>query len=209
MYDFLEINDCNSAYFKEVIEIYNNSFPENERNPLEKIVKRITQKSSKLYGYILDNHIIAFAFLAELENNYILLDYFAVKKEYQGKGIGSRVIDLIISSLKNKTLILEVENPEFGEDWILRKKRVEFYQKKGIKILKNVKYILPPLDNSDNYTEMILMIFNNNQDDIKISNSEIINLISDIYSKIYNRQNNDIYLIQIIRTIGNIKEISF
>jgi len=201
MLNYLEIKDCNNIFFEEFVEIYNDSFPANERNSLAKIIYRINNQLSKLYINIQDNHVIAFAFLAQLSNNFVLLDYFAVKKEFRNQGIGSKFIDFIIENINNQTLILEVENPYFGEDKFLKQKRIEFYQKKGIKILENIRYILPPYDNSDNFTEMVLMFYNKKQTDIQFDKQIIKNLISDIYSRIYERFGNDIYLKQILEFI--------
>jgi len=190
MIEYIEINDSKNLYFLEFLDIYNNSFPENERNPVEKIIFRIENNLSKLIVNLIDNKVVAFAFVAELDNNFVLFDYLAVKKEFQNLGLGSKFIDFIKNSLNNKVLILEVENPLFGDNKILKNKRIEFYKRKNIKILENIRYILPPLDNSDNFTEMILMYYSEKQN-FDFNKNIIKHLIIDIYNKIYNRNSYD------------------
>ena len=64
---------------------------------------------------------------------FILLDYLAVKEGYRNKGLGSTFVKNIfrLSQEKNKTFIIEVDDPRAGDDQEIRKRRVAFYEEMG------------------------------------------------------------------------------
>jgi hypothetical protein len=72
----------------------------------------------------------------ELEN-MVFIDYYAICKNNQGKGIGTKVLTSFIKKF-NKPVYLEVELP----DDEIKQRRIRFYQNIGFK-LNQYEYIVP------------------------------------------------------------------
>src|SRR5215471_6098379 len=194
MLKFSQIKDIGSPDFKAALDIYAEAFPANERHPLNIIKDRVKKGLNIAYIGRLNNKVVFMALLWPLKNTkFILLDYMATSSRQRGKNIGSLFMQEMRASLEKegKHFIMEIENPEFGDNKEEREKRVAFYRKNGAKELKSVRYILPALQRSKP-TEMILMIFPPYKDE-KIGVSVVKKLITQIYKELYNRSAKDIF----------------
>ncbi len=62
-----------------------------------------------------------------------LLDYFAVRKELRGSGIGSQVLGTLAQhyTARLDDLILECEHPDEAPDRAIAERRIAFYQRAG------------------------------------------------------------------------------
>jgi hypothetical protein len=157
----VEYKTLNQKQQEEFKNIYLNSFPENERRPIERILKDLDAENYLIYLYIIEEKVVAFASVYAPQNFKLsLLDYFAVGAELRGKGLGGNLFRSmigLISKLK-RTLILEVEDPSFGDDAISKAKRIQFYQNNGAVLISNYNYLLPDLDGNGQKTQMKIMI---------------------------------------------------
>lgn len=203
------INNLNSPHFNDAMRIYLDSFPSNERHPIDTIKQRIQSGKQELYIGI-DNGMVAcmalFWHFDEL--NFILLDYFAVTKECRGKRIGSEFFRYLsdITSNKGKHLIMEVESPNEEPNSADKVKRINFYLNNGAYILKDVPYTLPSL-NGTVPTEMILMIVPLNAK-TTFSKKQVSNLITHLYIELYSKTENDTTLINLLHILPNQVELS-
>jgi GNAT superfamily N-acetyltransferase len=199
------------AEFKAAMEIYRHSFPENERQPVDNIEKRLKAGLSDMIVGKKDGIVVFMAILYPLRGtNYILLDYIATAPDYRNQGIGAEFLNKIINSNKadGKYLILEVDDPRFGENKVERQSRVGFYQRLGAKIFKDVKYFLPPFS-SDVPTEMILMMLPAPKSMI-IEGAVVRNLIQQIYRELYDRGPDDRLLKSIIGDVpGQVELVEY
>ncbi len=195
---FEEIN-VEDSQFNEAIEIYNNSFPDKERRPLNDLKDNIKENEKLFIGKYNDS-IIMFSMIWEIENtDYLFLDYIAVKKEYRNKKIGTVFLKNIFNIFKNyNSIIFEIENPEEGENKSQRIRRINFYRKLGAQELTGFKYFLPPRNGKSE--RMLLMILSRNID-ITVNGREIENILSLIYKHIYHRDEDDITLKNIVNDI--------
>ncbi len=195
---FEEIN-VNNNRFNEAIEIYNESFPDKEKRPLNDLKNNINE-SEKLFIGKYNDLTIMLSIIWEIENtDYLFLDYLAVKKEYRNKRIGTNFLKNIFNIFKNyNNVIFEVENPEEGENKNQRIKRINFYKKLGAKELTGFKYFLPPRNGE--IENMVLMILSRNQNEV-LNGEKIENVLSLIYKYVYHRDNNDETLKNIVNDI--------
>ena len=202
MVRFREIKDINHKDFRDAIILYEESFPSNERQSKEIIKERIEKNIYQMFIGYLKNKVVFMALLYNLKNtDFMLLDYMVTKEKFRGKGIGSQFIKDILKKTKPKYLILEVENPKYGENKEQRKQRVKFYRNLGGKEMKNIRYILPPLSGNIP-TEMILMILPNYGCG-KMESNLVKKLIIQIYKEVYNRNLQDDLLNSFINKIKN------
>lgn len=199
---FTELDAIRHRAFEEAVKIYNDAFPSNERQSVNTVKDRVRQKLYRMFIGYLKNEPVFMALVWPFKNTeFMLLDYMAVKNGYQSKGIGTKFMQNIFDLLgvRDKYLILEVENPKHGDNKEQRERRVKFYKRIGAKELKNVRYLLPPLSGTTP-TEMILMIIPNYKNGT-ISGKLVEKSILQIYRELYNRDSSDKYLNSFINEI--------
>jgi len=207
MIEFIEIKDADHADFKEAMRIYTESFPPNERHPVETVKHRLENGLYRLYIGKSGNKVVLAALLYPLKNtNFILFDYMAIDKHHRNRGIGTEFVRTLVKSLRknkaNKYLILEVENPDCGDNREQRRRRLSLYRRLGAKEMKNVRYILPALSGGNSPTEMILMVLPNYNNG-KMKGTLARKLIRRVYWELYNRGRNDKLLNKFINDIGD------
>jgi GNAT superfamily N-acetyltransferase len=205
-----EITDVASREFQEALEIYNDSFPSNERHMEDVIIDRFQKKLYRIFVVHSGNQVAGMAILYSLSGgDFVLFDYMAVKKEFRGKGIGGDLVKAMIqyvqAEAKKKYLILEVENPEYGNNKNERLARIRFYRKLGIKQLKQVRYILPPLQGTIP-TEMILMVAPEYPGRI-LKGTLVKKIMTQLYRELYNRNENDKLLQSFLNDVPEVVEL--
>lgn len=202
--EFKEIKQIDSNEFREAMEIYTEAFPANERHSAHLIAERVQEGLSKLYVASSDDEIIFLALLWPLKTTeFILLDYMATKVTHRAKGIASAFLTELRKRLTStkQYLIMEVEDPQFGDRQKEKEKRIAFYKRHGAKVLEGVRYLLPPLNGSIP-TEMILMVFPEYSRK-EIGGALIKSMILQIYRELYDRQEDDALLGGFIHDIGD------
>lgn len=171
------LKEFKDLYRKHIVK----DFPREERSNLNKFKKRILNGKEEAYIYYEDGKEKAYTIVAVL-NNYVLVSYLAVFKEYRGKGIGTKLLEEIKENFSNKNgIILEVEDPNYSvskTDKIIREKRIKFYGKSNYKIVENIGISF--------YTTVFkIMILNNSGKETE--QKEIAEELSDFYKNISKR----------------------
>ena len=205
-----EIYNANTAEFSEAIKIYVDNFEANVRHPVELIIKRIHEERYRLFVGKQEKDIIVFALVYRLNHpDFLLLDYYAVREGYRDKGIGTEFLKKLFEILRlNKKeiyLIFEVEDPNFGDNHEERNRRVRFYKSLGVRQIKNMRYLFPPLF-GNGHIDMILMSYPCPNRE-KVSREILTNLIKELYIEKYNRDLSDPLLSETLSTIP--KKIRF
>ena len=144
-------------------ELYMNSFPAVERRPIEKINETIkNDENCHLYLVKQDNLVIGFAIVHELPNEKVsLLDYMVIKDSFQRRGIGSKLLQHCIESMKSRNLLgllleIQLDDVDDSDEQKIRKDRIRFYKKFGAKTFENVEYFIPP--QSGNIAEKLYLM---------------------------------------------------
>jgi GNAT superfamily N-acetyltransferase len=196
-----EIKDYNSFEFKQSINIYENSFPFNETRPFEDIVNMLrNDKNYHLIASLNNNSVIGISLMYIFRSlNIGLLDYMAISPSYRGQGLGKEIFNFtfeklcsIITNVIGLLIEIQKENNLLDhQEMTIRKNRIGFYNKLGVKLLDKVNYLLPPIYPSNKEEEMYLMI-----KPIKkiyyLSKEQVIRYINIIYSTIYKYYDNDL-----------------
>ena len=138
---------------EQIDTIYNSymvkDFPKSELKPLDRIKYTMEKGLSEVIALYEGDKIQSYAVLIiPEEGEYALLDYYAVVKEYRGKGIGHVMFEQIVEylrghSLKGQTkcvkgLIIECESLETSpceDERITRSRRIKFYESCGCRRL--------------------------------------------------------------------------
>ncbi|MHA1491149.1 MAG: hypothetical protein ACTSRI_16060 [Promethearchaeota archaeon] len=212
--EFKEVLDHNNNYFEEAICIYKNSFPVRERASIEELKQRFEKKEEVLHVGLFNGHVNVFGLIRVFKNQrFLLFDYFAVKESQRNKGHGTFFLKYLFKVLnlekQEKYMLFELEHPNFGTDRQMRRQRVNFYKRFGVKELKNVNYFLPSFEtNSENFKplEMILMIYPITKRQ-KLTRTLLKKMIFSIYMQLYNQSEKSKFVLNVVNNIPEKIEI--
>ena len=219
--EFYEVDDSSSDDFKKAMQIYAVSFPEAERRPEAAIERALRNGKIRMIACGIDGIVRMMALLCPINGTpFLLVEYIATSQEFRGQGIGSlflkKVFELL-DSPKFDYLLVEVEDP--GEDPSesldkTKARRIDFYRRLGMKELKDMRYLLPPMQ-GDKPTEMRLMVLSRydagipDEDSLGedmpdrdiLDGSVIKNVITMIFHELYGRSQGDEILTSILEGI--------
>ncbi|MGB7664743.1 MAG: GNAT family N-acetyltransferase [Nitrososphaeraceae archaeon] len=191
-----EIKNLTHKEFEELSNIYLSTFPlENAKN-LEIYLNHIydmLKNDSKyhLYVAIKNSSMIGISLLYIFEDlKMALLDYMAVALNFQRHGVGGKLFEFTNNELNrllpdNIGMLLEVPKEDVSDPYerLRRERRIQFYSRLGVKVLKGVNYLLP-VQVDGNAEEMHLMI-KPSKNITRISKKSIIAFIDSVYTDVY------------------------
>ena len=134
--DTIFIDDQNNKYFKKAWQIYEDSFPEEEKRTLTEHIKLFDKKSFKMLCYVEDEITLAILFYWHI-GSYTYLEHFAVNSILRGRSYGSRILQEFINNHQN--IILEIE-PIVDK---LTQKRLDFYERFDFKVNQHTHFQVP------------------------------------------------------------------
>ena len=134
MYKTVQINST-SANDDELRKLYEASFPKEERIPYEELVKALDLMDIDYTAYYDGDKFIALSIISRLPR-FSIGNYFAVKEELRGKGLGQKLLRMILDKYKTgNPFIIDVESPtqEGAPNLAIRKRRHDFYVRNGLR----------------------------------------------------------------------------
>ena len=125
----MKIIKFNKKYYKQVNNIYKESFPKEERYiSLNKMIK---SKDTELYCLINKEEVYGIIYLIKYKEMIFIL-YLAINSDIRSKGYGSYLLKWCLEKYNEKEVYLNVEEiKEDKKDYETRKKRQKFYLKNG------------------------------------------------------------------------------
>ncbi len=168
-----------SKQFIIINNIYESSFPIDERRDYENFINILNSKSNifSLEAAFTENgEIVGFISHWDFED-FIYIEHFAVDEELRGHGYGRTIIESF-QSRTHLPIILEVELP----DCEMSIRRINFYERLGFTLHSNVKYIQPSYGEGRKEIELKLMTYG------KIDIAENCRQIAMIKKEVYNKQ---------------------
>lgn len=130
----------NSSILHCVRELYESSFPAEERRPWQELVTLLdNEKRFSMLAITADGFFVGFMTLWQLSTT-VYGEHFAVVPELRGAGIGGVVLDTLLPRLM-KPFVGEVEPPETGP---IARRRIEFYARHGLHTFPDFYYLQPP-----------------------------------------------------------------
>jgi ribosomal protein S18 acetylase RimI-like enzyme len=162
-----------------------------------------------LYAAVEDSSMIGISLLYIFEHlKMALLDYMAVIPNFQRRGIGRMLFEFTNNELNrlipdNMGLFLEApkENVSDSDEKLRRKRRIQFYSRLGVRVLKSVNYLLPIQIDGD-AEEMYLMI-KLSKNITWISKKSIANFIDSVYTEVYDYRKSDL----LSKTTANLPDV--
>ncbi|MPZ06945.1 MAG: GNAT family N-acetyltransferase [Nitrososphaeraceae archaeon] len=210
----MEIRNLTHTDFEELRNIYVSTFPLENAKQLDIYINHIydmlrNDNRYHLYAAVEDRSIIGISLLYIFEYlKMALLDYMAVMPNFQRLGIGRKLFEFTNNELNrfipdNIGMLLEVpkENVSDPDEWLRRKRRIQFYSTLGVKVLKSVNYLLPIQIDGD-VEEMYLMI-KLSKNITWISKKSIVDFINSVYTDVYDYRRTDL----LSKTIDNLPDV--
>ncbi len=112
-------------------ELYERSFPSEERKPFSMIQKQNQQGLLELLIVTEENAPVGFVITAPGED-LVLVDYLAIHPSQQGRGLGSTVLQALNRYYEGRTIFLEIERPDpSAANQSQRLARKSFYLRNG------------------------------------------------------------------------------
>ena len=159
---------------QELKDIYQNhmmnDFPDDELKPLSIIESRFKKKQNHCLVYFQDDVIKGYA-VVEVGEKCLLMDYFAVLKEYRNQGTGTLFLREMKDYFKEYDALFVESECAYDE---ISQKRLDFYQKAGF-VLSGTQVHLYHVD----YELMVCSIKR------EINQTEVRTLMDQVYKKIY------------------------
>jgi len=169
------ISKNNSHHLDEIKNIYEYSFPPEEKVDFELIKKSIFEESDFLIYAILYNNILA-GFITYLKiNNYAIGCYFAIKNDLRGKNIGTEALKLFQKQNQGNTIVGEIEFP-ISQD---AERRLNFYKANGF-IIKDYGYLQPPISPASSPLPLLIISYPH-----ELSQEEYQQVRKILYEKVY------------------------
>lgn len=133
---FLEDVDFkNKAELLKIKELYDKSFPSDERAPFSMLVRRAKKGKGKMFSLIHDDIWCGMAYIVTYSDMAYIF-YFTVAAELRGKGLGTEAIKEIIKKYDGCRVFLALEDwRERAENAEQRLRRHSFYLNCGLKDL--------------------------------------------------------------------------
>jgi GNAT superfamily N-acetyltransferase len=208
-----EIKNLTLEEFEELRNIYLSTFPLKNAKQLDGYVNHIYDmlrydNRYHLYAALEGRSIIGISLLYVFENlKMALLDYMAITPNFQRGGIGKKLFEFTDNKFNhlipdNIGMFLEVPKETVSDldERLRRKRRIQFYSRLGVKVLRGVNYLLPIQIDGD-VEEMYLMI-KLSKNITWIPKKSIAYFINSIYSDLYEYRKSDL----LDKTIDNLPD---
>lgn len=208
MVTFVQLQDSQHPDFPAVIDLYEGAFPPSTKIVTPLAIARIERNIYQLFvGYEASQVVFMAMFYSLRDSEFVLLAYIATHPVYRGQGIGSTFLRQTVDRLQrdSKYLLLEVKNPDFGDDKALRQRRVNFYRRIGARMMKGVRFV-PPILSSDPPAELILMIAPTYRESV-LPGRLVAQLIAQLYIEGYEGNLEVLQQQSFFRTIGDVVEL--
>lgn len=127
-------NAITTNQLPDIEELYKSEFPKEERKPFPLMLEKEQNGEMEILAVNSEEGEFLGLVITIIDTEWILLDYFAIKPEMQGKNIGSDVICLLNERYKDKGIVIEIERTDTEcENRSQRIRRKQFYLKNGMR----------------------------------------------------------------------------
>ena len=128
----IEITKTKTRELPAIFALYRRAFPPSERKPFSIIVKMARTGRVDLWTFRRGGRFAGFAATVN-GRELVMLDYFAVKEDLRGRGLGSAALKKLMEHYGSRGFFVEIESTfEAAENMTQRKRRKEFYVNCGM-----------------------------------------------------------------------------
>jgi ribosomal protein S18 acetylase RimI-like enzyme len=150
MFKLEKVKNDDNYSLNRIKNIYESSFPENERRDFEDVIKLLTNQQFTLFSIKFEIETVGMLSVWEF-SEFSYIEHFAIDEDFRSEGIGTYILKQFISK-QEKQIILEVDLPNDN----LSLKRIRFYESFGFNICRE-EYIQPPYSKFKEAVPMLIM----------------------------------------------------
>lgn len=204
--EFLPLRTSLCPEFQELLAIYHDAFPPEERQPDSILQENIDRGLSRAFitkgknkG---KNSVIFFLHAYNVpQTNLVFLDYAATHPSYRGNEICRQFFKQAFSLFgHDRILFCQQEDPNYGENRAVKHKRLAYFGSMGFQYFHNVPFMLPDHSGGTNITPMVLCAMARNSVSM-LPGQLIAKAIKFIFIQVYHRNEDDELLQQNLRVI--------
>lgn len=202
--EFRVLKTSRCSEFEELLAIYHEAFPAEERQPDSVLQENIDSGLSDAFIAVDNNSVTFFLHAYKVpKTKLIFLDYAATHPAYRGKQICRRFFQQAFSLFgHDRILFCQQEDPNAGENQVIKCKRIAYFSSMGFQYLHNVPFMMPDHSGGSNTIPMVLAVMAENPLSM-LSGQLIAKAIRFIFIRVYRCQENDELLQQNLRIIPN------
>lgn len=145
----INLKNCEKDYFYKSWELYESSFPSEEKRTLKEQNTIIKNENYNPIAFIKDENIVAILFFWSF-TQHTFIEHFAVNPTLRGQSYGSKILEDFLS--RHNNCILEIE---LLSDHIT-KKRFDFYKRFDFVINEHKHFQIPFRQNSEKLELLLL-----------------------------------------------------
>ena len=154
----------NNKDYQTIKELYDSSFPDDERIPWQRIVSQLDE-SRQMHVYYDDQRFVGLSYVF-IHKNVVYLSYLAVSENLRDRGYGSEILRLIQKEFRDYKIVIDIEivDPD-ADNYEERRKRKDFYLRNGF-VSTGTGYYIYHVDyellscngivSADEYRELVL-----------------------------------------------------
>lgn len=114
-------------------KLYRRSFPCSEKKPFSMIISKKNEGKVEILAAVDEAGKFCGLMITAFDDEYVLLDYFAVEPDKRGRGIGSLLLEKLRERYAGKKIFLEIERVESKQGNSEQKqRRKRFYKRCGL-----------------------------------------------------------------------------
>lgn len=150
--------------FEALYAIYRESISVREQKSKAELFAMVSRPGYRFLLSHEDNTVIAFSILfVAADEDFCLLEYMAVDARYRGHGVGSKLFEDTVKSVRQghdaMPILIEVDaDRESSTEHVVKRRRQNFYRRLGCRCIADCAYILP-LPGEDPPPEMDLLVY--------------------------------------------------
>jgi len=171
----------------ELVRIYTESHPENERKPASLLSSMIMRSEYYFLVASINKIVIGFSItICFLESDAALLEYMAVAPGRRGRGVGQFLFKETVKfeEISERCILIEVDsNKVESKDKSDRTRRKNFYRRLGCREIGGLSYIMPSVSNSMP-SAMDILVYGHKLPDI-IEKRYLRNWLESCYIQVY------------------------
>lgn len=133
MIRFWNITTEKKEYREQVIRLYEEAFPKEEKKPME-FMEQLEKEGKMEITAIADGDVFVGLAIFMVSGGTALVDYLAIAPEKRCGGYGGRAVQAMLRQYGDKKLIFEIEKEDDqAPNAVDRRRRKAFYLKNGLK----------------------------------------------------------------------------
>lgn len=125
------LQDATKTDLTAIKSLYKRAFPRLERKSFALIERKVREGAARILA-VKDNEEFCGLMITAINNDVMLLDYFAIVEEARERSIGSQALTEFLERFSGDyKVFLEIELPNGEDD--LKRRRKNFYLRNGLK----------------------------------------------------------------------------